>query len=189
MKPISSRFFASLFRWNQIFGFKTVTILAGLRCAQSLNPWLPTQLQVCRVCSLRETIFSYFCCNVIWTIQPSLHCLFSFNRPAAYPPECVCVCVLLRQCQEVRYDCIIRYRPQPQPGSIAWYWFLKPVQQAWNCPHSEFRRRSAFICQENIHALLSRVSCGSVWSSACLCYVDAWLLGFQKMLFICVVQM
>lgn len=48
MKPISSHFFASLFCWNERFSFKTVTILAGPRRTESQNPWLPTQLQICR---------------------------------------------------------------------------------------------------------------------------------------------
>lgn len=108
--------------------------------------------------------------------RSSLHFIACFHLTAPkliLPSVCVCVCVLPRQCQEVRYDCIIRYRPQPQPSSIAWYWFLKPVQQAWNCPHSEFRRRSAFICQENICALLSHVSCGSL--NVCLLVLCWWL--------------
>lgn len=49
-------------------------------------------------------------------------------------------------------------------------------------------RRSVFICQENIHALLSRVSSASVsdYLSACLCYVhssvasEMVVFGFHK---------
>lgn len=71
----------------------------------------------------------------------------SSSSPGVVPPP--------RQCQEVRYDCIIRYRSGAPACSAAWYWFLRPEQEAWNCPCSEFHQQSVFICQENIHALLS----------------------------------
>lgn len=193
MKPISSHFFASLFCWNKIFSFKTVPILAGLRSAESQNPWLPTQLQICRrnppegwLSVALLAFFEYKCHSNDHAFIFAL--CFHLTAHKLVLPSCG---VLPRRCQEVRYDCIIRYRSQPQPAPLAWYWFLKLVQEAWNCPCSEFHRRSVFICQENIHALLSRVSSASLSDhlSACLCYVhtsEAWLFSVSiKYLFTC----
>lgn len=100
--------------------------------------------------------------------------------------------MLLRQCQVVRYDCIIKYRSEPQPAPLpridSSNWCKRPEI----APCSEFHRGSVFICQENIHALLSRVSGAylSDYLSALLCYVHLSevarmvAIGFRKCLFI-----
>lgn len=75
-------------------------------------------------------------------------------------------------------------QPAPLPGIDSSNWCRRPEIG----PRSEFHRRSVFICQENIHALLSRVS--SARLSVCLlvsCSAE-FLKGFvtiiKKRLFI-----
>lgn len=107
------------------------------RSTESLNPRPSTRLQICPSESPRE-IISHLLLLHFWTqisftaIRPLFSCLFPFNGPRLVLPG-VWWCVLLRLCQEVRYDCIIRYRSLAPPTcSTASYWFLQLVQEAWN---------------------------------------------------------
>lgn len=82
----------------------------------------------------------------------------------SHPPMCG---ILFRDCQEVRYDCIIRYRSQPQPAPLLCIdsscWCRRPEIG----PCSAFHLCTVFICPENIHALFSHVSSTSAWSFDC----------------------
>lgn len=135
--------------------------------------------------SSRKIIFSYFCCifehKRVSTIKPLffLACFHLTAHSSSSPVWCAA--------ETVSRSKIWLYHQISIPAStcsIAWYWFLTLVQEAWNWSLQWISPCSVFICQENIHALLSRVgsACLSVGLSvhSCVMFVSLkplkWLL-------------
>lgn len=84
------------------------------------------------------------------------------ERPTALSASPMC-CALQTQCQEVRYDCIVRYRSEPQPAP------LPAIDSSNQC-----RRPEIAPCSESQCFYLSRKhsctaqpcqECSSVWLS------------------------
>lgn len=177
MKPISSHFFAALFCWNEIFGFKAAT---APRCAESLNVRLPRRRRICRLRPPEGWIFAYS--------RSILKHKCHFNEPGLYFDACfhlnthISSPLAQRAAEAASRSKIWLYHQVSIPAGLLRCLILilqtgvgglKLLLQ-WISP-------PLFLFVRKTSVLRSAVStCLSVPSAACLCCVEAWILGFHK---------
>lgn len=153
--------------------FKTITIIPGLRCTESLNPWPPAQLQFCRLNPLERRNSLAFCCIFEHKCRFKLSNLY-FLACFHLTTHSSSSCLVWFAAETVSRSKIWLYHQISIAAltcSIAWYWFLKLVQETWNWSLQWISQPQCFYLSRKHSCTAQPCQSGlSVGFSALLCY-------------------